>query len=102
MATVSCQTILRELLGNHERQTIILPFTVTAGHGDDVGVAHVLKTLGRKRGANSSGAIDHNRRLPFRNGLFDADFEESSGQEYGPRQMTLIPFFLFTDIEQNE
>src|SRR5262245_29076710 len=99
MPAISGQAILRELLGNHKRQTIVLPFTITARHGDNVGVSHVLKTLRRERRANSSGAVDHNRRLPFRNGLFNTDLKKSSGQEDSLRQMSLVPLFLFTDVE---
>jgi hypothetical protein len=102
MAAVAGQAILSQLLRNDKRQTVVFPFAVTAGHRYNVGVAHVLKTLRRKRRANSSGAVDHDRRLSLRDGLFDADFEEPSGQENRAGQVPLIPLVLLADVEQNK
>jgi len=102
MSAIPGEPVLVEFLGNHEGQPGIFPLAITSSHGDNIFIAEVLEGLGRKGGSGSARTVDDEGFVPLGDCFLNADFQESSRKERRSRQVALVPFLFFADVEQND
>src|ERR1041385_8120436 len=102
MPAVAGESILGQLFGDDKGKAIVLPLSITASHGDDIGVAHLLQAFGRQSRSDAAGTVNNDGSFFVGNGLFDFDFQKPSRQKDRAGKMSFIPFILLAYIEQNE
>src|SRR2546426_3585856 len=102
MPAVSSEPVFGELLGNDKRKPVVLPFAVASGHGNNIRVTQLLKSLRGESRTRPACTIHNDGRRLVVDCLLNLHFEKTTRQENGARKVPFVPFVLFAHVEQDE
>src|SRR5882672_5823985 len=90
------------LLRRFQRIPLLAPLADSAIHRKHVGVTHLLQVVGRQRGPEAAATIEHQRSCEI--GIFSLDIalDDPLAEVDRSRQMILVVFVIFADINQNK
>lgn len=102
MTTVPRKLALRQRFTRLDRMTMLRPTAKTTRHRLDVGVAHLLQRMGRKRRSDATRTINNQCIRGIGCDFADSRFQMTAAQKLRPWDKTVFDLVAVANVHDND